>query len=134
MAYDEDLADRIRELVAAERGVEEKRMFGGLAFLINGNMSVAASGRGGLMVRVPAAETEKLLARDHVEPMVMAGRETRGWLRVSLARRQDQTPAAELGQPAASTTPRACRPNRFSAGRQRLASNDDPHRHLGVVL
>ena len=52
MAYDEDLADRIRELVAAERGVEEKRMFGGLAFLINGNMSVAASGRGGLMVRV----------------------------------------------------------------------------------
>ena len=53
MAYDEDLADRIRELVAAERGVEEKSMFGGLAFLINGNMSVAVSGRGGLMVRVP---------------------------------------------------------------------------------
>jgi TfoX/Sxy family transcriptional regulator of competence genes len=83
MAYDEDLADRIRELIAAERGVEEKRMFGGLAFLINGNMSVAASGRGGLMVRVPPDKTEKLLARDHVEPMVMAGRETRGWLRVS---------------------------------------------------
>ena len=82
MAYDEDLADRIRELIASERGVEEKRMFGGLAFLINGNMSVAASGRGGLMVRVPPDETEKLLARDHVEPMVMAGRETRGWLRV----------------------------------------------------
>jgi TfoX/Sxy family transcriptional regulator of competence genes len=82
MAYDEHLADRIRELVAAQRGVEEKRMFGGLAFLINGNMSVAASGRGGLMVRVPPDETEKLLARDHVEPMVMAGRETRGWLRV----------------------------------------------------
>ena len=58
-------------------------MFGGLAFLINGNMSVAASGRGGLMVRVPPEETDKLLARDHVEPMVMAGRETRGWLRVS---------------------------------------------------
>src|SRR6185503_6418511 len=84
MAYDEDLAYRIRELVAAERGVEEKRMFGGLAFLINGNMSVAASGRGGLMVRVPPDETEKLVARDHVEPMVMAGRETRGWLRVSV--------------------------------------------------
>src|SRR5258705_9186031 len=83
MAYDEDLADRIRELISAERGVEEKRMFGGLAFLINGNMSVAASGRGGLMVRVPPDETEKLLARDHVEPMVIAGRETRGWLRVS---------------------------------------------------
>jgi TfoX-like protein len=84
MAYDEDLADRIRELIAAERGVEEKRMFGGLAFLINGNMSVAASGRGGLMVRVPPDETEKLLGRENVEPMVMAGRETRGWLQVSL--------------------------------------------------
>ena len=83
MAYDEDLAERIRELIAAERGVDEKRMFGGLAFLINGNMSVAVSGRGGLMVRVPPDETDKLLARDHVEPMVMAGRETRGWLRVA---------------------------------------------------
>ncbi|MDT5129256.1 MAG: hypothetical protein QOG79_4362 [Mycobacterium sp.] len=84
MAYDTELADRIRELVAAERGVEEKPMFGGLAFLINGNMSVAASGKGGLMVRVPPDETEKLLQREHVEPMVMAGRETRGWLRVSV--------------------------------------------------
>jgi TfoX/Sxy family transcriptional regulator of competence genes len=84
MAYDEDLADRIRELIATERGVDEKRMFGGLAFLINGNMSVAVSGRGGLMVRVPPDETERLLTRDHVEPMVMAGRETCGWLRVSV--------------------------------------------------
>jgi TfoX/Sxy family transcriptional regulator of competence genes len=83
MAYDEDLADRIRELIAAERGVDEKRMFGGLAFLINGNMSVAVSRQGGLMVRIPPVETEKLLARDHVEPMIMAGREARGWLRVS---------------------------------------------------
>jgi hypothetical protein len=84
MAYDEDLADRIRELISVERGVAEKRMFGGLAFLINGNMSVAASGRGGLMVRVPPDETDKLLTRAHVEPMIMAGRETRGWLRVSI--------------------------------------------------
>ena len=84
MAYDEDLADRVRELVAAEKGVDEKRMFGGLAFLINGNMSVAVSGNGGLMVRVPPDETDKLLTRPHVEPMVMAGRETRGWLRVSV--------------------------------------------------
>ncbi|WP_123028992.1 TfoX/Sxy family protein [Mycolicibacterium stellerae] len=84
MAYDEELANRIRELLGPQKGIEEKRMFGGLAFLINGNMSVAASGRGGLMVRVPPDETEKLLARDHVEPMVMAGRETRGWLRVSV--------------------------------------------------
>jgi TfoX/Sxy family transcriptional regulator of competence genes len=83
MAYDEDLADRIRELLGSERGVEEKRMFGGLAFLINGNMSVAASGQGGLMVRVAPEDTEKLLARAHVSPMVMAGREARGWLRVA---------------------------------------------------
>jgi TfoX/Sxy family transcriptional regulator of competence genes len=83
MAYDEDLADRIRELIAAERGVDEKRMFGGLAFLINGNMSVAVSRQGGLMVRIPPVDTEKLLAREHVEPMIMAGREARGWLRVS---------------------------------------------------
>ncbi len=82
MAYDEDLANGIRELLGCERGVEEKRMFGGLAFLINGNMSVAASGQGGLLVRVPADDTDKLLERAHVSPMVMAGREVRGWLRV----------------------------------------------------
>ena len=84
MAYDEDLADRIRELISADRDVEEKRMFGGLAFLIDGNMSVCVSSHGGLMVRVPRDETDKLLARDHVEPIVMAGRESRGWLRVSV--------------------------------------------------
>ena len=82
MAYDEDLANRIRELLAEEVGVIEKKMFGGLAFLIGGHMAVAASGRGGLMVRVPAGDTAKLLEREHVEPMVMAGRETRGWVRV----------------------------------------------------
>lgn len=82
MAYDEDLANRIRELTAGE-GIDEKRMFGGLAFLVNGHMAVAASGRGGLMVRVPPADTAKLLERKHVEPMVMAGRETRGWLRIA---------------------------------------------------
>ena len=82
MVYDEDLANRIRELVGHERGVEEKRMFGGLAFLVNGNMSVAASGQGGLLVRVPPDDTDKLLGRAHVSPMVMAGREARGWLRV----------------------------------------------------
>jgi hypothetical protein len=83
MAYDEDLAERIRELIAAQRGVDEKPMFGGLAFLINGNMAVCASGRGGLMVRVPPDETDRHLGRNHVEPMVMAGRPTRGWIRVS---------------------------------------------------
>lgn len=82
MAYDEDLADRIRELVATEAGLTEQRMFGGLSFLINGNMSVAASGRGGLLVRVDPAHAEELLG-GAVEPMVMGGREMRGWLKVS---------------------------------------------------
>ncbi len=82
MSYEADLADRVRELLGATRGVDEKRMFGGLAFLINGNMSVAVSRQGGLMVRVPPEDTEKLLARAHVNPMVMAGREVRGWIRV----------------------------------------------------
>jgi TfoX/Sxy family transcriptional regulator of competence genes len=85
MAYDEDLANRIREVLDAEPGVEEKRMFGGLAFLINGNMSVAVSGQGGLLVRVPREHTDKLTERAHVSPMVMAGREARGWLRVAAA-------------------------------------------------
>lgn len=83
MAYDEDLANRLREVLAVEKGVDEKRMFGGLAFLINGNMAVVASGHGGLMVRVPPEDTAGLLGGDHVEPMIMAGRETRGWVRIS---------------------------------------------------
>ena len=82
MAYDEELANRIRELVAGETGVTEKRMFGGLAFLIGGNMSVAASGQGGLMVRVDPDETDALLEKPHAQPFVMRGREMRGWLRV----------------------------------------------------
>jgi hypothetical protein len=83
MAYDEDLADRIRALMSDVDGVEEKRMFGGLAFLVHGNMSVGPSGQGGLLVRVPPDETETLAQHDHVEPMVMRGREMRGWLRVA---------------------------------------------------
>ena len=82
MAYDEELAARIRELIDGESGVVEKKMFGGLAFMIDGNMSVAASGQGGLLVRVPPDDTESLLEAEHVEPMVMRGREARGWLRV----------------------------------------------------
>ncbi len=85
MAYDEDLANGIRELLGSEPGVEEKRMFGGLAFLIDGNMSVAVSGQGGLLVRVPPDDTDKLVERAHVSSMVMAGRETRGWIRVDSA-------------------------------------------------
>jgi hypothetical protein len=80
--FDEDLADRIRELLADEPGYGEKRMFGGLAFLIDGKMAVAASGRGGLMVRVDPAEARALLEREHVRPFEMKGRAVRGWLRV----------------------------------------------------
>jgi TfoX/Sxy family transcriptional regulator of competence genes len=83
MAYDEDLANRIRELVAEEPSVIEKRMFGGLAFLVGGNMAVAASGQGGLVVRVDAAETDALIARPHAAPMKMRGRAMNGWLRVA---------------------------------------------------
>lgn len=82
MAYDDELADRVRELVAGEPGVGEQRMFGGLAFLVNGNMSVAVSGQGGLLVRVDPGEAEALIDDEHVKPMVMRGREMRGWLRV----------------------------------------------------
>ena len=84
MAYDEDLANRIREMVAGEPGVTEMRMFGGLAFLIGGHMSVAASGKGGLMVRVAPEDTDALLAKAHTRPFEMRGREMQGWLRVDL--------------------------------------------------
>jgi TfoX/Sxy family transcriptional regulator of competence genes len=82
VAYDEDLADRIRELTAGEPDVAEKSMFGGLAFLVGGNMAVAASGQGGLMVRVDPASTEVLLTRPHALPFEMRGRPLRGWLRI----------------------------------------------------
>jgi TfoX/Sxy family transcriptional regulator of competence genes len=82
VAYDEDLANRIRELSADESGVTEQRMFGGLAFLIGGNMAVAASGQGGLMVRVDPEETDALVAKPHARAFEMRGREMRGWVRV----------------------------------------------------
>ena len=82
MAYDEDLAERVRELVASERNVTEKKMFGGLAFLVGGNMAVAASGQGGLMVRVDPSQGDKLVATTKARPMQMRGRSMRGWLRV----------------------------------------------------
>jgi len=84
MAYDEDLANRIRELIAEEEGLTEKKMFGGLAFLINGNMSVSASGQGGLMLRVEPSESDMLLRKPHTRPLVMRGREMQGWLRVDV--------------------------------------------------
>ncbi|MFI9509472.1 TfoX/Sxy family protein [Nocardia sp. NPDC052566] len=83
MAYDTELADRIRELIDPEPDVTEKKMFGGLAFLIGGNMAVAASGKGGLLVRIDPAEEDALLERAGTEVMVMGGREAHGWLRVT---------------------------------------------------
>jgi TfoX/Sxy family transcriptional regulator of competence genes len=82
VACDEDLANRLRELLRAEKGLTEKRMFGGLAFLIGGNMAVSASGQGGLLLRVDPARTEDLCGRPHAHPFVMRGREMDGWLRV----------------------------------------------------
>ena len=83
MAYDERLADRIRALVAGEPGLTEKKMFGGLAFLIGGNMAVAASGHGGVMVRADPAESEMLVRSTSAEMVEMRGRAMPGWLRVA---------------------------------------------------
>jgi TfoX/Sxy family transcriptional regulator of competence genes len=83
MAYDEALADRIRQLIAAEPGLSEKKMFGGLAFLIHGNMAIGASGQGGLLVHVDSAETDTLLATTNARMMEMRGRRMASWLRVN---------------------------------------------------
>jgi hypothetical protein len=83
MAYDEDLANRLRELLADEDGVTEKKMFGGLSFLVHGNMSVAASGKGGLLARIDPGQTDAALARPHVSRMEMRGRSMDGWIRVA---------------------------------------------------
>jgi TfoX/Sxy family transcriptional regulator of competence genes len=85
MAYDVELADRLRDLVAGEPGITEKRMFGGLAFLCDGNMAVSASSRGGLLLRCDPDETDALLARPHAAPFEMRGRSMRGWLAVDAA-------------------------------------------------
>jgi hypothetical protein len=82
VAYDEELADRIRELVGSEPGLTEQKMFGGLAFLIGGNMAVAASGQGGILVRVDPAQSDRLVATTNARLMEMRGRQMQGWLRV----------------------------------------------------
>jgi hypothetical protein len=82
MAYDEDLANRIRELIADEPDLTEQKMFGGLAFLIGGHMSVAVSSQGGLLVRCEHDETDALRTKPHTGAMVMRGREMQGWVRV----------------------------------------------------
>jgi len=83
MAYDEELADRLRELLAGEEAITERKMFGGLAFLLGGHMSVSASGRGGLLVRIDPAETDAAIAQPHAEIAIMGGRPMEGWIRVA---------------------------------------------------
>jgi TfoX/Sxy family transcriptional regulator of competence genes len=95
MSYDEELAARIRTLVAGEPKLTEKKMFGGLAFLVGGNMAVAASGQGGLLVRVDPAESDALVAGSNAKPMEMRGREMAGWLRVDA---EDVSAEAELAE------------------------------------
>ncbi len=82
MPYDEELAQRIRALVAPERGLTEKKMFGGLAFLVGGNMAIAASGQGGVLVRVGRERSEQLEASTTASVAVLGGRPVPGWLRV----------------------------------------------------
>jgi TfoX/Sxy family transcriptional regulator of competence genes len=82
MAYDEELAARLRALVEDEPGLSERKMFGGLAFLIGGNMAIAASGQGGLLVRVDPATSDQLIAESNARPAEMRGRVMTGWLRI----------------------------------------------------
>ncbi len=82
MAYDEELAERIRVLLDGEEGLSEQTMFGGLAFLIDGNMAVAASGKGGALVRVDPERSDRIVATSTARPMEMRGRQMQGWLRV----------------------------------------------------
>jgi TfoX/Sxy family transcriptional regulator of competence genes len=108
VAYDEELAGRIRDLVADEPSLTERRMFGGLAFLVGGNMAVAASGQGGLLVRVDPERSEELVRTTTARPMEMRGRSMPGWLRVESAevRSHDALAAwVELGVSFARTLP-----------------------------
>lgn len=84
MAYDIELADRLRELLTGEPGVVEKRMFGGLAFMVAGHLAVSASGRGGLLVRVDPAQTDALVAEPRASRFEMRGREMDGWLHIDV--------------------------------------------------
>jgi TfoX/Sxy family transcriptional regulator of competence genes len=109
VAYDEDLAQRIRELVAGQPGLTEQKMFGGLAFLIGGHMAIAASGQGGILVRVDPEESDELVATTPAEPMEMRGRSMAGWLRVDTADVAEDAALAEWverGTVYASSLPR----------------------------
>ena len=108
MAYDEELAERIRELIGTEPELTEKKMFGGLAFLVGGNMAVAASGQGGILVRVDPAQSDSLVASSDARLMEMRGREMQGWLRVdseSLRSKPELAKWVELGTGYARSLP-----------------------------
>ena len=108
MAYDEKLAERIRELAAGERNLTEKKMFGGLAFLVGGNMAVAASGQGGVLVRVDPEQSDSLVAATDAYVMEMRGRPMAGWLRVDpehLGTDQELAKWVELGTTYARSLP-----------------------------
>jgi TfoX/Sxy family transcriptional regulator of competence genes len=108
MAYDEQLADRIRELVGSEADLTERKMFGGLAFLIGGNMAVVPSGQGGVLVRVDPAQSDALVATTSARPMEMGGRQMQGWLRVgpeAVSTRRQLARWVELGTSYARSLP-----------------------------
>jgi TfoX N-terminal domain len=108
MAYDEDLANRVRELLAGEVGVIEQPMFGGLSFLIGGHMSVSVSGRGGLLLHCEAQETEVLLGKPHASPMLRRGKPLNGWVFVAaegLTTKRTLKPWVERGVRVARSLP-----------------------------
>src|SRR5580704_7902876 len=108
VAYDEDLAERLRELLGSEPRLTEKKMFGGMAFLINGNMAIAASGQGGILVRVDPVKSDKLVGTSYAEVAVMRGRPMDGWLRVSsehLRTKRQLAKWADLGAAYAGSLP-----------------------------
>jgi TfoX/Sxy family transcriptional regulator of competence genes len=140
MAYDEDLADRIRELLGAQPGLTETKMFGGLAFLVGGNMAIAASGQGGLLVRADPATSDRIVATTKARPMEMGGRAMNSWLRVApedvrtkrqLAKwvemgtnyaRSLPPKAARTPKPAAGTSKAAAGPSKAAAGPSKPAA------------
>jgi TfoX N-terminal domain len=108
MAFDEKLAERIRQLIGGDPELTEKKMFGGLAFMIRGNMAIAASGGGGAMVRVDPAQSDSLLATTTATLVQMRGRDMPGWLRVSsgdLRTDEQLAPWVELGTAYARSLP-----------------------------
>jgi len=134
MAYDEELAQRVRDLLVGKPGLAEMKMFGGLAFLVGGNMAVATSGQGGLLVRVDPEATETLLANSHADPMMMRGRPLVGWLRVDARHVQTDAELAdwvERGIAYASSLPAKHEPAVGARPRRRRTRDSDDQRSQG---